>query len=223
MEKNMKERELYIELQRQQENFHVISLGEQMMLLREEGTKAVFLANTASFKAWQLVGQGGFLPLWDRDSVDYGTLDGEEHVENAYRLHAPFRFDVDNFSNGRAVVLWMLHPEGRYYADEDGYGDTGDDEVYVYAVIDRDCNLFMPFRLMDYGQARLVAKGERPVPSRSHRFAVHHNASTDMKGFDGVKIVNIKTNPFKNTERFIARRPKGLWTRILEWIDNLFI
>ena len=33
-----------------------------------------------------------------------------------------------DFSDGICCLCWMLHPDGRYYADEDGFGMEDDDE-----------------------------------------------------------------------------------------------
>lgn len=34
-------------------------------------------------------------------------------------------------------VEWQINPDGRYYADDDGFGMTNDREVSLYSYIDR--------------------------------------------------------------------------------------
>lgn len=40
----------------------------------------------------------------------------------------------------------MLYPDGRYFADSDGFGMEDNDEEEVYAIIDTDLNIVKPFR-----------------------------------------------------------------------------
>ena len=39
----------------------------------------------------------------------------------------------------------MLYPDGRYFADEDGFGMEDNDEVTVYCVLDENLQVVRPF------------------------------------------------------------------------------
>ena len=52
----------------------------------------------------------------------------------------------DGFKDGLCAISWMLYPDGRYFADEDGFGMEDNDEEEVYAIIDTDLNIVEPFR-----------------------------------------------------------------------------
>ena len=43
----------------------------------------------------------------------------------------------------------MLYPDGRYFADEDGYGMEDNDEVKVYCVLDDNLQVVRPFGPVD--------------------------------------------------------------------------
>ena len=46
---------------------------------------------------------------------------------------------------GKAVVEWTICPDGRYFADENGFGGDDCDELTVTAVIDRKGKVLVPF------------------------------------------------------------------------------
>ena len=43
----------------------------------------------------------------------------------------------------------MLYPDGRYFADEDGYGMEDNEEVKVYCVLDYNLQVVRPFGPVD--------------------------------------------------------------------------
>lgn len=55
----------------------------------------------------------------------------------------------DGFKDGLCAISWMLYPDGRYFADSDGFGMEDNDEEVVYAIIDTDLNIVEPFRPID--------------------------------------------------------------------------
>ena len=48
----------------------------------------------------------------------------------------------------RLFLTWMLHPDGRYYADEDGFGMENDDEENIYCIIDSNLRIVIPWQPM---------------------------------------------------------------------------
>ncbi len=55
----------------------------------------------------------------------------------------------DGYKNGMCAITWTLYPDGRYFADSDGFGMEDNDEEVVYAIIDTDLNIVEPFRPID--------------------------------------------------------------------------
>ena len=52
----------------------------------------------------------------------------------------------DGFKDGLCAISWMLYPDGRYFADSDGFGMEDNDEEEVYAIIDTNLVIVEPFR-----------------------------------------------------------------------------
>ncbi len=61
----------------------------------------------------------------------------------------------DGYINGMCAITWTLYPDGRYFADSDGFGMEDNDEEVVYAIIDTDLNIVEPFRPIDNIEAYL--------------------------------------------------------------------
>lgn len=49
------------------------------------------------------------------------------------------------FVGDKAVFCWMVKPDGRYWADEDGYGMEDDYEVNLYALFNKEGRFITPF------------------------------------------------------------------------------
>lgn len=72
------------------------------------------------------------------------------HTSRATALIVEYaKLSVSQFKDGKATIEWMLYPDGRYFADEDGFGMEDNDEVNVAAVIDEDCKVIEKFKLVD--------------------------------------------------------------------------
>lgn len=61
----------------------------------------------------------------------------------------------DGYKNGMCAISWTLYPDGRYFADSDGFGMEDNDEEVVYAIIDTDLNIVEQFRPIDNIEAYL--------------------------------------------------------------------
>lgn len=61
-----------------------------------------------------------------------------------------YRCDEKILADGRALFLWEVQPDGRYWADDDGFGMENDEEIILYSVM-RDGRLTTPFRYYSVG------------------------------------------------------------------------
>ena len=120
--------------------------GEGMMLYgngREE-----ILVNTETKEVWTMVDENGHLVGFTKDDVDWEAIRKLEHSGSAYTMTADYGGigRMSDFYNGKCTLCWTLYPDGRYFADEDGYGMEDNEEVVVYAVIDKHMHVLSPFR-----------------------------------------------------------------------------
>lgn len=101
----------------------------------------------------------------DIDMVSLGGLPGE-CLKRVRERDFGYCSLVFNYEDGLALVRWQLNPDGRYWADEDGFGMTADKEVNIYGVIDAECNVVVPFKLLDENtrpcDLLALARGETP-------------------------------------------------------------
>ena len=110
--------------------------------------REVYLANTKtgiirklSDESWLLVEDDEI----DYDSISKNCLNGIGNARaKAIRYAGINRWD--GFKDGLCAISWMLYPDGRYFADSDGFGMEDNDEEEVYAIIDTDLNIVEPFR-----------------------------------------------------------------------------
>ena len=62
-----------------------------------------------------------------------------------------FRFAIEAFRDGRALVSWTLQPDGRYFEDEDGFGAEHCEEIVLYSYLDENGRFTEPFACRDSG------------------------------------------------------------------------
>ena len=109
----------------------------------------LYIANTVTGKIRKLSTTNGNLLVDDSD-IYYDAIaqESENGIGNAQskviRYAGLNRWD--GFKDGLCAISWMLYPDGRYFADEDGFGMEDNDEEEVYAIIDTDLNIVEPFR-----------------------------------------------------------------------------
>ena len=109
----------------------------------------LYIANTITGKIRKLSTISGELLVDDND-IDYDAIAKEcdngigNAQSKAIRYAGLNRWD--GFKDGLCAISWMLYPDGRYFADEDGFGMEDNDEEEVYVIIDTDLNIVEPFR-----------------------------------------------------------------------------
>ena len=125
-------------------------LGDNITVFWGNG-KAFTLLNMQTGKVRKFVDEDGWLLIEDKD-IDYGSI--QQHHEHYRRCvdckYVEFGFNrYDDFKNGLCALVWTPYPDGRYFADEDGFGMEDNDEEKVYCVINTDLDIIVPFQPMD--------------------------------------------------------------------------
>lgn len=125
----------------------------------ENGGNRIFLVNKNKKNAWELVDENGYLSLWDASAFEVYTILGipecnkfnlpKEIRRSVLGRRVNFYFGFDEFKNGVTYVTWTIQPDGQFYADSGGFGITNDQEINLYAFIDKDANILIPFQPMD--------------------------------------------------------------------------
>lgn len=203
--------QLYNELWDNKENYNSYDRGEDIYLVERKGSRQLYIMNMRTHCAWEIRTRNESIVLWDRNDVDYMSLKDEEYNGNAYLMRAPYNLDIGRYIDGRTYVSWMLYPDGMYFADGEGYGMKDNDELTVYAVMDDECRLLHPFRLMPLEDAMRLAYGDR-MPERkvNHRPQVTvppEQANTVMP--PAVPVVPVKE--------------KSRWTKMKDWVVDILL
>ena len=111
-------------------------------------------------------GMGGFcwhnveLRKHNDDSFRAEIIRGQQFVDFPGMAHGKWEEDIamervikENrfasfiypFVGDKAVFCWTVQPDGRYWADEDGYGMRDDYEVTLYALFNKEGRFITPF------------------------------------------------------------------------------
>jgi len=140
--------EWLMDYQRRKDEFIVSDWGCGLQRYRSKGwnNKGLIIVNPDQKKAYMLVYPDGEIIGFSINDLDLESIEKTGYAHEAKRLKVNYRFEVERFQDGKARVYWMLHPDGSYYADEEGYGRTDDEEVYIYAYIDTECKVIRKFQ-----------------------------------------------------------------------------
>lgn len=110
----------------------------------------LWLKNTKTEVVRQLY-VGDYIRGFNDSDFDWKAIEMLEHNRNAYS--GEMRYGKisrwDNFIDGYCAFCWTLYPDGRYFADSDGYGAEDDDEVEIYTILNNDLEVVVPWKPMD--------------------------------------------------------------------------
>ena len=144
----MKLKEGYIQNMADLEQCDCYSWGENLILAIEQNGDR-YLVNLATKKARQISTQG-FVVGFSDDEIDFATIEKLPKSHNA-RLRKLNYGGISWYArckNGLIALGWTLYPDGRYFADEDGFGMEDNDELTVYCVMNDNLEVVRPFTVV---------------------------------------------------------------------------
>lgn len=131
------------------EKLSIHPIGEGMLWIGDSHGP-LFFANSLTGKARQLLDEGSHLVGFEDKDFDWEKLKSVKHTYDLNRKYVDYgglgRYD--DFRDGVCSLCWMLYPDGRYFADEDGYGMEDNEEENVSCVIDCDLRIVRPWQPM---------------------------------------------------------------------------
>ena len=119
-------------------------------------SNAVFITDDESHDCWLWNEQTSTLyPIVEGGNAVFCTIDdiGEAAIKHirenrpSWNLEAYYRLWIFKDKKGLYRVEWTVQPDGRYYADEDGYGMTDDEEIIIHGYIDAQARVIGKFKL----------------------------------------------------------------------------
>lgn len=131
--------------------FKIESLEEGMRIVYQSiwgWWKPRYLCNDGNQEALIVATEGLKWFFFSQEDINWDSLEGlsDDAISRAKSLDMEFPSFIGNFDNGFARVSWQLNPDGRYYMDDDGFGMTNDVEIEIYAFVDKELNILVPFR-----------------------------------------------------------------------------
>ena len=125
------------------------SWGEDLLYVADNDY-GEYLVNKVTGKVRKIVERGRLVGFPDEE-IDFETIDKLENSHNAHSRAIQYAGvnRWDDCKNGLIALSWMLYPDGRYFADEDGFGMEDNDELKVYCVMDDNLNVVRPFTPVD--------------------------------------------------------------------------
>lgn len=134
-----------------EKQYIIAERGMGMMQAWEKDRERFFIINNDTKEAWECLSPDNCFSLWNQSAIEFASLFKMPKTAryNGMLMHAQYFFGIDDFRDGVAGVAWTLQPDGRYYADEDGFGMENQNEIMFYAFIDRSANIIIPFQEMD--------------------------------------------------------------------------
>lgn len=169
-------------------------------IVMESNDIGLWLKNTATGAIRQLR-KGSLIYGFNKDDYNWDAIDKLENNGCAYsgeiRYGGIYRWD--DFKDGFGGFSWTLHPDGRYFADEDGFGAEDDEEVKICVILNANLDVVVPWQPMDI---RSVLKQLRREEFRTILCEVfgscEHSISVELTGEgDRIKIVVRDSNKRK--------------------------
>lgn len=180
-------------------------------IVMESNDAGLWLKNTATGAIRQLQ-KGCLIYGFSKDNYNWDVIGNLENNGCAYsgeiRYGGIYRWD--DFKDGFGGFTWTLHPEGRYYADEDGYGAEDDVEITICVILDSNLNVVVPWQPMD---ARSVLKQLRREELREILGEVLDSDGYDIRVelTDDEAEIRIVIEDENNSEYIFFVQNNGIW------------
>ncbi len=131
------------------EKLSIHPIGEDMLWVGESHGP-LFFANANTGIARQLLDENSNLVGFEEQDFDWEKLKTVGYLYDVERRHVGYggMGRYWDFCDGVCCLTWMLHPDGRYYADEDGFGMEDDEEEHIYCIIDSNLRIVAPWQPM---------------------------------------------------------------------------
>lgn len=129
----------------QPEQVKTLDLGcDVIMLYNSDGT---WLKNTSN-GAIRQIRKGRVVYGFRQEDYDWEAIGRLAHNNDAYsgNLNYGGISRWDDYIDGFCALSWTLYPDGRYFADSDGYGGDDNDEVVIYVILNADLEVIQPWQ-----------------------------------------------------------------------------
>ena len=135
------------------------NIGENMAVYSGEG-KSFTIINKKTGKARMFVSANGELLSADNE-INFEAIKRECPNFNGCKVVEYWFGRYSNLKNGICALCWTISHDGRYFADEDGFGMEDNDEKKVYCIINKKLEIIVPFQPMNDVEEVLKKYGKK--------------------------------------------------------------
>lgn len=146
---------------------HIYDLGEGMELHTDDHGVEKSIYNSITGEKFLIIDKSKNVIGIKNEHINFKRVDLLENTHNATKLYAPYGFEIGYFQNGVSMLSWTLYPDGRYFEDEDGFGGENCNETTVYAFINTNGKIVIPFRDMNEEEKNMLRKEAELIELRS--------------------------------------------------------
>ncbi|MBR2166881.1 MAG: hypothetical protein IJ920_00865 [Paludibacteraceae bacterium] len=138
----------YIQDMAELQQYDCYSWGEDLIHVTEPNGDE-YIVNKVTGKARKIV-EARHLVGFSDDDIDFATIDQLPNSHNAHTRRIDYAAvnRWTNCKNGIFALYWMLYPDGRYFADEDGFGMEDNDELSVCCIMNDNLEVLRPFTVV---------------------------------------------------------------------------
>lgn len=125
-----------------------MKIGCNVLMKRTD--KGVWFLNTKTQAVRQL-SLNNKIYGFNHEDYNWDAISKLENNRNAYSGDVEYGSinRYDDFKDGYCAITWCLYPDGRYFADEDGFGAEDNIEITIYAILNTDLEVVVPWQPMD--------------------------------------------------------------------------
>ena len=190
------------------EKLSIHPIGEGMLWMGNS-RGPLFFANSLTGKARQLLDEESHLVGFDDRDFDWEKLKTVEHTYDLNHRYVDYgglgRYS--DYRNGICCLCWMLYPDGRYFADEDGFGMDDNDEENIYCIIDDNLRVIIPWQPMTDEEMAMRMREARERTKKEEKISYGEEVMNDLE---------------KKALEFIAKTKYIVQDKSQEIIDSLF-
>lgn len=150
--------------------------------------------------------------LVDDNDIDFDAIKAIYDRDKAYEKSAQYGFHrVADFKDGICRLMWIIYPDGMYFADSDGYGMKDNSEERAICTINKDLEIIEPFRPENYKPKSPSEQNNTEIVDQEPIDEVVVNLLEDFIVDDGQKQDYIeKPQKYSNLEEYIDEVHKSL-------------
>ena len=185
-----------------------------MGILSDSDEISVDLINTVDDITYPVVNSEGYF-------VNYPGIANPDVIAPYYKgittniqpiVYYPSRFEVTK--DGLYIVRWQLQPDGVYWADSQGFGQTSDYEIFLYSYLNEQGKFIAPFRVYNIANVQYFGTNLEEQEQKQHekrKLEEMHRIQSNISIDETLKfliekacLVNIDTFSKKEKACFVA-------------------